>query len=797
LELIIQGSRKVLIVDDDPGIRDSYKNILMPEPKNELLSEGASLFGATEIKDTHENQINYELVFTDRGETAIEEVEKATQDNQPFAAAFIDMKMAGISGAETAKQILLIDPKIKIIIVTAYSEFALDDIVRITGREDIFYLRKPFTPEEITQFARSLTQQWLLERERLQNREALNQERSLLNRVINATADLIFFKDKNGVYLGSNKAFSTLVDKSATQIIGLTDYHLFDKKTADFFREKDIEMLKTGKEKRNDEWVVYPNGKRVLLETLKTPMLTSENKIRGILGVSRDITERKQTEENLRIAKEEAESANKVKSEFIANMSHEIRTPLNAVIGFSELLNSLVEDSKQKNYLESIKTAGKSLLRLIDDILDLSKIEAGMLEIQYEALNPLTIFNEIKQIFEAIVLNKNLDFILEIDENIPEMLILDETRLRQVLLNLVGNAVKFTEEGFIKISAKRKLKSKKQHKLDLVILVEDTGIGMPKDQLKVIFESFKQREGQSTRKYGGTGLGLAITKRLVEMMGGKISVKSTVGSGSIFKIVFKNIAVSSTRKVKKRKEVFFDPQHISFSKAKVLTVDDVESNRKLIMELLSTVNLDIFEADNGQSALDITKELNPDIILMDIRMPVMDGIEATQKLKKNAKTKNIPIIALTASVRAKEISKFKRYGFDGFISKPVNPQYLFAELVRYLEHHKKDGSKLNEPSKKLFDSLEPEDKKSLPDIIKTLNTEFMQTWEILGGAIEIEAIEDFATKLSQFAAKYKITGLINYAKSLKESAQEFDVAGIESLLKKFPKMMNKIEKLQD
>jgi signal transduction histidine kinase len=257
-------------------------------------------------------------------------------------------------------------------------------------------------------------------------------------------------------------------------------------------------------------------------------------------------------EQALLEAKEAADRANRAKSEFLANMSHEIRTPLNSVIGFSELLASQVRDPRQQNYLSAIQTGGRSLLTLINDILDLSKIEAGRLEINPEPVNLKLLIEEVRQIFAMKVNEKHLEFFVDIDPDIPDALFLDEARLRQVLLNLVGNAVKFTDTGHIAIKA-QVVKSETGYSTpetrnssptssvqppvsSIRLQIEDTGIGIPEDQIDSVFESFKQQDGQSTRKYGGTGLGLTITKRLIELMNGQISLQSTVGNGSVFEI---------------------------------------------------------------------------------------------------------------------------------------------------------------------------------------------------------------------------------------------------------------------
>lgn len=484
-------------------------------------------------------------------------------------------------------------------------------------------------------------------------------------------------------------------------------------------------------------------------------------------------------------AKEQAEKANRAKSEFLANMSHEIRTPMNSILGFSEILKKYIFDPKLVDYINGIILGGKNLLDLINDILDLSKIEAGKINVHYESLNPYNLCFEIQQIFDLKVKEKKLIFNIEIDPQLPNMLIFDEIRLRQILLNLVGNAIKFTHQGVVTLRFLVENLNKEQSTLNLKIEVEDTGIGISENQQELIFNAFTQQEGQKNQ-YGGTGLGLTICKRLAEIMHGEIKVKSSVGVGSVFQVYLPNIQIAALNEAVFPEKNQIDKKY-QFLPANILLAEDIESNRKVLKGFLEDYPFNIKIARDGKEVWEMLETFKPELILMDIQMPGLDGFQATEKIREKYKNE-IKIIALSALYidKEKDIKNINQL-FDDFLRKPVGKKSLIQALAKHLKHSETETVFIKQSGLPSAEKLA----EILIDSISEIQKKFKQDWNEIKDGMAISRIESFAKEFQLFAQEKKLPDLDLLAKELFHEADNLNISRTKELMNYIKVIMEK------
>lgn len=379
----------------------------------------------------------------------------------------------------------------------------------------------------------------------------------------------------------------------------------------------------------------------------------------------------------LKKAKEEAEAANHAKTQFLANMSHEIRTPMHGIMGMTELAISEAVSVEQKEYLETVLTSSEALLRILNDILDLSKIESGKFTIKNSPFSIKKCIDNIYKLFEGSAKKLKLKLLVDMDDKIPDLISGDSERLKQVLINLVGNALKFTQEGYVKIIVEaKKLNSKN---VLLHFCVKDSGIGISESDQKKIFTKFTQVDGTETRLHGGTGLGLAISNQIINVMGGDISLKSKEGEGSEFHfdINFKLISNEIDNTIEEAEEL-----NLTDKKVNILIAEDNQVNQKLLSKILEIAGHKVFLAENGEVACDLVKKQKFDIILMDLQMPVMDGLKATAEIRKLENGRKVSIIALTANSMPGDREACLKAGMDDYLSKPVSRNQLIATIKK-------------------------------------------------------------------------------------------------------------------
>ena len=537
------------------------------------------------------------------------------------------------------------------------------------------------------------TQEMQLEvNERMRAEEMLSEERKVLRALIDNVPDFMYVKDRDSRFVVANLSVARQMGvRTPDELLGKSDFDFYPKELATTFYDDEQRVIRSGQAEVNREEIgLDPQGNLSQILTTQVPLRDKHGQVSGIAGVGRDITELKKTQAEMQKAREAAEAASRAKSEFLANMSHEIRTPLNGVMGMTDLVLETELTSEQREYLETVKMSGDSLLTVINDILDFSKIEAGRIDLERIDFNLRDCMESALKTLALRADEKGLELMCEVAADVPEIVRGDSGRLRQVLVNLLGNAIKFTDEG--EVSLKAQIETIGDGDRLVRFTVSDTGVGIPAEKLGLIFDPFSQADTSTTRKYGGTGLGLTISGRLVEIMDGRIWVESKVGGGTQFHFTAR-LGASDTKSIDLG--TIASPELLR--NVYVLVVDDNRTNRRILEGMLRQWEMKPTSVEGGEEALaqlvEARKVGHPfTLILTDMHMPKMDGFSLVELIRQRPELSAATIMMLTSAGRSGDADRCQKLGVSAYLLKPIRQSELREAVARVLGAKEQTGS---------------------------------------------------------------------------------------------------------
>ena len=625
---------------------------------------------------------DHQVLMATNGERAL-----ALCRQNPPDIVLLDLVMPGMDGYEVLRQ-LREDPQtasIPVIFVTAKD--AAEDEARGLAMGAVDFIVKPINPAVV--------------RARVHTQVELARSRAVLSATLEATADGILVANQRGGLVSCNHRFANMW-RVPEQVLHSADEHeLIRFMQAQMVEEQsDLQALmeRAGRTGEEVSSVIQLRDGRIFQRHLTA--LRPNGRSAGHVFSFREVTERVRAEralaelnanleakvrkrtEALAYATRVASAANQAKSEFLSNMSHEMRTPMNSILGMSYLALRADPSPKLKDYLERISESGQHLLNLISNILDFSKIEAGKLDIELVDFSVSTVFDDVLKQLSDLAEQKGLRFVTHVGEDLRHSLRGDPLRIRQILLNYAGNAIKFSQSGDITMRAQ--IERQDAAGVQLLFEVTDRGIGMSEAQASKLFQAFHQADTSTTRQFGGTGLGLAICRKLAELMGGEVGVRSAPGEGSCFWFKVPLLWGESQPAALMDEIPGADPWAQALAGRRLLVVDDNELNQRVASELLEAAGAEVYIAGDGVQALEALERHPVDGVLMDVQMPVMDGLEATRRIRQHTQWRSLPVVAMTANARREDAAACREAGMDDFVTKPVVPAQFYATIVRWM-----------------------------------------------------------------------------------------------------------------
>lgn len=627
---------------------------------NILLVEDDEVDRLTIKRALRKNNLDYRIESCSDARQSMEVIKE-----QQFDIILLDYRLPDANGIDVLRSLKVHAGRTPIIIITSQGDEKVA-AAAIKGGASDYIPKSLLTPEGLIQSIRNALRIKQIEEEKELAEAALMESNERLSTLIANAQVIVFSVDKNEtMVLNEGKALGA-IGLEAGDSVGI--------QVEKYFKNwpQITEAIRRALKGQPSEEVYEVNNR--FFNTTYQPILDRKGKVQGVTGISTDVTQRIQAEKALVQAKELAEETAQVKQDFLANMSHEIRTPMNAIIGFTNLLRETGLNTDQKEYVDAIQSSGENLLVLINDILDFSKIEAGKMPIDKVDFDLDKLLRTLETTYRVKAQEKELAYTVEKDPKLPSHLVGDPVRVNQVLVNLIGNAIKFTDAGSVTVRAQAMHQTDKEARIRFS--VADTGIGIPAEKLEHVFDSFTQVSSDYQRKFGGTGLGLAIARNLVELQNGHIGVESEAGKGSEF-------AVELTFPIaKKSTDTAGDAAattHKSLAGLNILLVEDNLLNQKLATRVLEQLDARVELAENGRIAVEKLASNDYHIVLMDVQMPEMDGLTATKHIREQLQ-KSVPIIALTAHAMKEEIERCLDAGMNAHIIKPFKKDELIGKI---------------------------------------------------------------------------------------------------------------------